>query len=316
MARRIILIVIALLISGGAIFLAQQWLRGGQKNPRPVAGSPHVDTSGTTQVLVAHNDLYAGQFIRPEYLTWQAWPAGPLPDSYLVEGKARPQDLVGSVVRSRIAKGQPIALGQIVRPGERGFMAAVLDTGERAVTVNVTPSSGVAGFILPGDRVDVILTMSLQPISGQTGATRHVAETLLRNVRVVGMDQSFTDGKKDDKADLTIAKTATLEVSPKQAEILAVSSDIGVLSMSLRSVANEEKDEPAGPLTKTWDTDATQISLAAKPVTASPSARPSNPAGSPRWTVEIVRGGGATDAAPAAPPPSFPAPAPRGGPTP
>jgi pilus assembly protein CpaB len=290
MARRIILIAIALLISGGAIFLAQQWLRGPRSAQAAPAANARPAPAPTVQVLVANGDLFAGQFIRPESLTWQAWPAGPLLDSYLVAGKTRPQDLVGSVVRSRIAKGEPITLGQIVRPGDRGFMAAVLTRGERAVTVNVTASTGLAGFVFPGDRVDLLLTMTLQPGGGQGGVSRHVSETLLRNVRIVGMDQSFTDGKKDDKVELSVPKTATLEVTPKQAEIIAVSTDLGVLSLALRSVASDDAPDGAAPITKTWDTEATQIAFAPH---AAPSASAHAPnAGPARFSVEVVRGAG------------------------
>jgi pilus assembly protein CpaB len=294
MARRIILIAIALLVSGGAIFLAQQWLRG--SSARPVARGGHAVpvSAPPTQVLVAKTQMFEGQFVQPESLTWQAWPAGPLPESYLIQGKVRPTDLVGAVVRSRIAPGEPITLSQVVRPGERGFMAAVLTPGQRAVTVNVNASTGQAGFIFPGDHVDLLLTMTVQAAASQ-GVSRHVSETILRNVRVVGMDQSFTDGRKDAKADLSVPRTATLEVTPKQAELVSVAADLGVLSLSLRSVAGTDTDPGPATVTKTWDTEATQIAVA-RPGPA-PAASPTAAPQARGFVVDVVRGAADTQVA-------------------
>jgi pilus assembly protein CpaB len=235
--------------------------------------------------------MLEGEFIRPESLTWQAWPAGPLATSYLVQGKARATDLVGAVVRARLAPGEPITLTKVVQPGERGFMAAVLTPGDRAVTVNVNATTGEAGFIFPGDHVDLLLTMNLQPVGG-SGPSRHVSETVLRNLRVVGTDQSFSDGRKDEKAALSVPHTATLEVTPKQAETVTVAEDLGVLSLSLRSLGGSDDVAEPKSLTKTWDTDVTQIAV---PRPAAP-ATPQQPGTVlPRgYVVDVVRGGAET----------------------
>jgi pilus assembly protein CpaB len=296
MARRILLILIALIVSGGGLFIAQQWLRGpaNKTTAHPDAPPP------PPQVLVAKGDLYEGQFIRPDEVAWQAWAPGTVPDTYIVASRARISDLVGSVVRSRIAAGQPVTLGQVVRPGDRGFLAAVLTPGSRAVTVNVTPSSGDAGFAFPGDRVDLLLTMTVQPSgAGGAGVARHVSETILRNVRLVGMDQSFTDGRKDEKADLAVPKTATLEVTPKQAEMVAVATDLGVMSLSLRSLATPGDSVPPTRVSKTWDVEVTQIATAARAAARPPPPPP------PPWTVEIVHGSATSQAS--GPQPSAPA---------
>jgi pilus assembly protein CpaB len=205
-----------------------------------------------------------------------------------MQGKVRPTDLVGAVVRSRITAGQPITFDQVVRPGERGFMAAVLTPGNRAVTVNVNASTGIAGFIFPGDRVDLILTMTIQPLDG--GAGRHVSETILRNVRVVGMDQSFTDGRKDDKADLSVPHTATLDVTPKQAESVSVASDLGVLSLSLRSLGGNDVDPGPASITKTWDTEVTQLAVPRHSPAGAPAQPPSAAGPSDAYVVDVVRG--------------------------
>lgn len=287
MNRRLILVIVALVISVGGVFLALQWMRGAPRS----GAAPVERVDPSVQVLVAKIDLPAGQFVRPENLAWQAWPPGPLPDSYFVHSKARLQDFVGAVTRSHIAAGEPITSVRVVRPGERGFMAAVLNPGERALTVNVTASTGMAGFVFPGDRVDVILTMTVQ--QGQAGQSRHVSETILRDVRVVGMDQTFTDAK-DDKKDLQVPKTATLEVTPKQAEQLAVASDLGVLTLSLRSLANPGSEDAALPPSKTWDSDVTQI--ANKPQAPIAPHGGLHKAAAPAWTVDVVRGAGSSAA--------------------
>ena len=287
MPRRIILIVIALLVSGGAIFLAQQWLRGSSARPVAHMGQTAPVSAPPPEVLVAKAQMFEGQFIGPESLVWQAWPTGPLPANYLMQGKVRPTDLVGAVVRSRITAGQPITFEQVVRPGERGFMAAVLTPGNRAVTVNVNASTGQAGFIFPGDRVDLILTMNVVAPGG--GASRHVSETILRNVRVVGMDQSFTDGRKDDKAELAVPRNATLDVTPKQAEAVSVASELGVLSLSLRSLGGNDVDPGPAGVTKTWDTEVTQIAVPRQ----APAAAAAPPAGglpAHAFYVDVVRG--------------------------
>jgi pilus assembly protein CpaB len=299
MARRLILVLIALMVSAGTIFLAQQWLRG--NGSKTAGASPAAAAAPPVQVLVAKADLYAGQFIRPEELTWQSWPAGPTPDSYFVQTKARIGDLVGAVVRSRIAAGQPVTSSQVVRPGDRGFLAVVLTPGTRAVTVNVTPSTGVAGFAFPGDRVDLLLTMTLHPVGPNSGGPdRHVSETILHDVRLVGMDQSFTDGRKDEKADLSVPKTATLDVSPKQAEKVAVAQDLGVMTLALRSLATPGDSGADGKVSKTWDVEVTQIAQMGYrgPGGSTPAAAPPPP---PPWTVDVVHGGGVSQTSIASP---------------
>jgi pilus assembly protein CpaB len=237
-----------------------------------------------TMVLVAKGNLAAGQFVRPENLRWQPWPADGIAPSYVVQGQRQLEDFIGAVVRSGVGDGEPITETRLVRPRDRGFLAAVLEPGYRAVTVNVTPSSGISGFVFPGDHVDLILSMVLK--SGDTAQssevcsskyssgtntysctktatqperTNHVAETVLKDVRVLALDQRADDQNKD----IVIAKTATLEVTPKQAEIIAVTGDLGRMTLSLRSLARDEAqavaDSSGRRITYTWDSDATRL---------------------------------------------------------
>ena len=151
-------------------------------------------------------------------------------------------------------------------------MSAVLTPGNRAVTVNVTPSTGLAGFVSPGDRVDLILSMVIQP-QDKTGHVRHLSKTILTNLRVLGMDQRLSD----DKRDLTVPKTATLEVTPKEAEIVAVVSELGLLSLSLRSLATVDDADAQDATTSTWDDEVVHVAP-----TEAPAA--------PQRKVAVVRG--------------------------
>lgn len=263
--RRLIFILIALLASGATIFFGQAWLDAQRsavvtEAPPPQAPAPQP----MHKVLVAAGPLAAGQFVRPENLRWQAWPDDKVPQSYILSDQHQLEDYVGAVVRAGLGEGEPITEARIVRPGDRGFLAAVLTPGYRAVTVTLTPSSGDAGFVFPGDHIDLILAMTLTDDDdgdnkGGRNKEHHASETVLTDVRVLALDQRADDDKKE----VIVAKTATLEVTPKQAEIVAVVSEIGRLSLSLRSLAHDETEAAAesanSGLSYTFDSDATQI---------------------------------------------------------
>jgi pilus assembly protein CpaB len=219
-------------------------------------------------VLVAKGPLAAGQFLRPENLRWQAWPNDGIAPTYMVQGQHSLEEFIGAVVRSSLSDGDPVTAARVVKPGDRGFLAVVLDPGHRAVTVNLTPSAGVAGFILPGDHVDLIATMTIPNVDtskkgGGGGSSRQnmASETVLKDVRVLALDQRLDDQNKE----VVVAKTATLDVTPKEAEIIAVVSDLGKLSLSLRSLATNVGDEVAaaqiakGKLSFTYDSEATRL---------------------------------------------------------
>jgi pilus assembly protein CpaB len=244
--RRLLFVLIALCVSGGTVLVGRAWFAPHEPAPVPVVSDqgPHI--------LVAQTNLSAGQFVRPENLRWQAWPTDDVASSYIAEGKGRIEDFVGSVVRSAIAAGEPVTEARLVRPGDRGFMAAVLTPGFRAVTVPVTVSSGLAGFVFPGDRVDLLLTMVVP--DPQSKVQRHAAETLLTDLRVLAVDQRSDDQNKD----VVVEKTATLEVTPKQAETIAVATELGTLSLSLRSLAHGEIADSA-EYSHTWDSEATHL---------------------------------------------------------
>lgn len=278
--RRLAFLLIALVISIGTVLGARSWMRS-QLAAREPAAVAVADETPKRMVLVAKSDMPAGQFVRPENLRWQAWPDEGISENYIIEGQGKLEDFVGAVVRSGLTSGEPIADGRVVRPGDRGFMAAVLTPGNRAVSVTVTPSSGLAGFAFPGDHVDVILTLTIQPQTKdgtKDGPERRASETVLTNIRVLAVDQRADDQKRE----ITVAKTATLEVSPKQAEIVAVASEMGKLSLSLRSLA-QEGDTVADANSHTWDTDAASL-LKVSPRTAAGAHK-----------VNVVRGSDSKD---------------------
>jgi pilus assembly protein CpaB len=262
--RRLVFILIAVLASGATVFIGRAWLSG-RNAPVVVQSAPAQKPA--TQVLVARGELHVGQFLRPENLRWQSWPDDAVSQSYVRQGDHQLEDYIGAVVRNGLADGEPITDLRVVRPGDRGFLAAVLTPGYRAVTVPVTPASSVAGFVFPGDHVDVLVTFTItDPKMGKDDTENRdhkASETVLTDVRVLALDQRADDQNKD----VTVAKTATLEVTPKQAEIIAVVSDIGKLSLSLRSLGREEAEVAAesgaegsgGKLSYTFDSDATHL---------------------------------------------------------
>ena len=233
-SKRILFIIFALVVSGATVALVRVSMNGSSK----LSASRRLRASTSppmTRVLVATLGLPAGSVLQSNQMRWQNWPVDSAAP-YATEGHASVGSFVGGVVRSRLTAGEPILASNVSRPGERGFMAAVLDPGSSAVTINVTPSTGMAGFISPGDRVDLLLTMT-QPPGGAAPAHRF-SETLLTNLRVVGVDQSLSDDKKPVAKDAPTPKTITLQVTSKQAEVVALGSEIGILSLSLKSLSS------------------------------------------------------------------------------
>ncbi len=224
--RKLMLLVGALLVAGITAFMARSMFSGG--GVATAAAAPAAPIGN--QVLVAAKPLPLGTIITADMLVFQPWPKDMVEKAYLLKGQADPAKLVGKVVRHTIMAGQPIAQGVLIGPGENGFLAAALGPGMRATTVSLSDTSGVAGFIFPGDRVDVILT---QEVTGD-GPTLRTSETIVRNLRVLAVDQRVDDTATEAK----IGRTATLEVTPKLAEKIAVAETIGSLSLSLRSIAD------------------------------------------------------------------------------
>jgi len=190
------------------------------------------------KILVARKALPVGTIIDQESLTFQAWPKEMMQNAYYVEGGADADisKLLGTVVRNPITAGQPVTRGSIVGPKDRGFLAAALGPGMRAVTVPVSVTSGVAGFVFPGDRVDMVLTQEVR--GGGDGPPLRVSETIVRNLRVLATDQRIDSKDEDGKTQAKVFSTVTMEATPRLAEKIAVAQSLGMLSLSLRSIAD------------------------------------------------------------------------------
>ncbi len=231
--KKLALLVGALVIAVVTAVMAKNMFTGAgaqQAAAAPVPVGP--------KVLVAKKALPVGTIIDPDSLTYQPWPKELMQAAYYVEGSADgdPKALLGTVVRYPITAGQPVTRGALVGPKDRGFLAAALGPGMRATTVPVNSSTGVAGFVFPGDRVDLVLTQEVE--GGGDGPALRVSETIVRNVRVLATDQRITSEGDDGKTEVKTFSNVTLEVTPRISEKVAVAQSLGTLSLSLRSIAD------------------------------------------------------------------------------
>lgn len=239
--RKIILLVGALIIAAITAFMARTLMVG---TPAPVADA--APTAGPApvqgvEVLVATKALPVGTILGPESIKFVPWPEELVEGAYYRKAETDLKSLQGTVVRFAVPAGQPITQGGIVKPGDRGFLAAALGAGMRAVTVPVSAQSAVAGFVFPGDRVDLLLTQTVP--GGGDGPPLKVSETVLRNLRVLATDQK-TDKQTDESGNtvVTAYSTVTIEATPRIAEKIAVAQTLGSLSLSLRSIADNNGD--------------------------------------------------------------------------
>lgn len=234
--QRVIVLGLALVAAGGAAFLVRGMLGGGTS---PVEAKP-VPAIAMSEVLVASENLQPGQALQPEQVRWEKWPSHAVDASFITHNTvASAADAVkGTVVRSPILANQPVTNNAIVHADAAGFMAAMLTPGMRAVSIVTSAESGAAGFILPNDRIDVILTRKTNG-----NPPRAISQMILSNVRVLAVDQTF---KQDKDAKPVVAKTATLEVTPQQAEMLSTASQSGQLSLALRALGDNVAVATAG----------------------------------------------------------------------
>jgi pilus assembly protein CpaB len=242
-AARIVVLAVALGAGGIAAYLAS-----GSKEPPPPAPAPApVVQIDTVDILVARADINMGQVVAANDLQWQVWPASAA-SSYFLRKKDRPDaldQLTGSIARSPFVAGEPIREAKLIKANGSGFMAALLPSGMRAVSTEISPETGAGGFILPNDRVDVLLTRHDREAEITTGVETVISDTILTDVRVLAIDQTIEE-KNGQR--VVVGRTATLELAPSQAETLAASRQRGTLSLALRSLidANAKGADPAG----------------------------------------------------------------------
>jgi pilus assembly protein CpaB len=240
--KKLALLVGALVIAVITAVMAKNMFAGA--GAQQAAAAPAVPLG--PKVLVAKKALPVGTIVDADSFTLQPWPKELMQNAYYVEGQpdGDPKKLLGTVVRYAITAGQPVTRGSLVGPQDRGFLAAALSAGMRAITVPVNISSGVAGFVFPGDHIDLVLTQQVQ--GGGDGPALKVAETILRNLRVLATDQRITDKDDDGKTQVRTFSNVTLEVTPRIAEKIAVAQSLGSLTLSLRSIADNASELERG----------------------------------------------------------------------
>jgi pilus assembly protein CpaB len=235
-AARVVVLAVAVVAGGIAALLAS---RGHHPEPPKAAVAPLE----TVDVLVAKTDLMRGRLIEAADVGWQAWPTAAA-NARFIRKTARPDAInqfVGAIVRVPVAAGEPICDPAVVFAKGGGFLAAILPQGMRAVAMEISPDSGAGGFILPEDHVDIVLTRRDKAAEKATGVEKFVSETILRNVRVLAVDQTIEE-KNGQK--VAVGKTATVELTPQQAETLALSRQLGTLSLALRSLLDSQSSSP------------------------------------------------------------------------
>ncbi|NOJ47922.1 Flp pilus assembly protein CpaB [Bradyrhizobium archetypum] len=232
---RVVVLTIALSAGGVAAYLVRGTDEKSRPAPEPVVQLP------TVEILVAKSDIGLGQQVKPEDLQWQAWPAAAA-GSNLINRASKAnaiQETAGSIARIPFFAGEPIREQKLVKANGSGFMAAILPTGMRAISTEISPETGAGGFILPNDRVDVILSKRDKNPDSK-GADVAQSEIILSNIRVLAIDQA---PKEKEGSNSLVGRTATLELKPEQAETLARARQSGSLSLALRSITDANAPE-------------------------------------------------------------------------
>jgi pilus assembly protein CpaB len=300
-----VLIAVALVVSGGVAFLAKRFIEGQtvQAN-RAAQAATHLE-----MVLVAARDIKPGQFIIELDVRYEKWPANVIDSRMTVKkGKDEPKtNFVGSVARRQIMSGEPLTQGNVFKPGKFGTLAGILEPGKRAMSINVTPASSVAGLAFPGDRVDVLLSSDMRKASDdrdgtvvtpEKGVVKFIAETVLQDVKLLAIDNALVRGQPDAKGKDTSSqpgKTVTLEVTSEQAEKLLAASMMGTLSVVLRSLAvstdDPQEPRPGGEYTTDLEASAALRSL----VDSGSSREPAEEEPKPRKSTGGGGGGGGAE---------------------
>jgi pilus assembly protein CpaB len=255
---RIVVLAIAIGAGGIAAYLAS----GSDDKPAPAQQAVQMQT---VDILVAKSDIGLGQSVKADDMQWQAWPAGTTSNFISRASRAEAmKEITGSIARVPFVAGEPIREQKLVKADGSGFMAAILPAGYRAISTEISPETGAGGFILPNDRVDVILTRR-EKNPDSKGPDVSNSEIILSNVRVLAIDQA---PKEKEGTNSLVGRTVTLELKPEQAEMLARSRQSGSLTLALRSIADVNAVEK--PTTHTT-TSAAKISTSS--VTALPASR-------------------------------------------
>ncbi|MBC7950770.1 MAG: Flp pilus assembly protein CpaB [Rhodospirillaceae bacterium] len=253
----VVLVVVAMVFAGLTAFVAMRWLdvQSSRKSDAQV--------TATLDVLVVARDVAAGTPLADEDLRYDAWPTAAATDRFVIRkpGEEPKTQFIGQVARRPLSEGEPFAPASSFKQEGVGVLAGVLKAGMRAVSVAISNASAVSGFVAPGDRVDVVMAADFQRADSESVGNggpivRYAAETILEDVKVLAIDQQMSRGK--DGAAIQ-GKTATLEVTSKQAEVLTAAGMVGQLSLVLRGVGVEAAvpdQKPRVPFTS--DTEASK----------------------------------------------------------
>jgi pilus assembly protein CpaB len=227
------IVVLAIAVGAGGI---AAYLASGSDN-KPAATAAPVAQLATVDVLIAKSDIGLGQSVKPDDLLWQSWPAATASNTF-IRRSDRPEamtQVTGSIARSSFIAGEPIREQKLVKADGSGFMAAILPSGMRAVATEISAETGAGGFILPNDRVDIILSKRDRNTDHPNAGDVVNSEIIMANIRVLAIDQA---PKEKDGQTTVVGKTVTLELKPDQTETLARSRQLGTLSLALRSIAD------------------------------------------------------------------------------
>ena len=245
-----LLVVFSLLLSAtGLGILALQLMQPGPgvqgQQVARVEAPPVVAPAPKVRMLVAARPLSIGTLLKDEDFREQEMAAEEVPEGAFTSGSASLAELRGALLRRFIDPNQPVLNTDVLRPRDRGFLAAVLRPGTRAISIGVDVVTGASGLIWPGDEVDMILTQNLQERGNDSPGRRVVGETILSGVRVIAVDQQISHTGTESTAARVVARTVTLEVTPEQAERLAVAQQLGRISLVVRAI--EGVPEATGP---------------------------------------------------------------------
>ena len=234
--------VVALAIAGvaglGAAYFISSLV---QPPPAPVVVETKIDT---IEVLVAASDIAIGQTVNEGSFRWLAWPSEAAARGYITKqngGSNKMRELSGSIARSALLAGEPVTPMKLIKAGQGGVLAAILPQGMRAISTKIKAETAAGSLILPNDHVDVIL---IRRMRGKGGQEDVVSDTLFRNVRVIAIGQQI-ETKEGKKSADSGATTATLELTPRQTEMMALANSMGEITLSLRSVADLSTDPAA-----------------------------------------------------------------------
>lgn len=238
---RIIILLLGLAAAAGAAFLVMQMSKPQVLTKTLTKDQLVIEEREVSEVdvLTVTRDFAVGETIKAEELVWAPWPKSNVVEGYYVQTTvpASIEELAGAVVKQALYKGEALLPQKVVKKGEQGMMATLMDPEMRAISIEISAESASGGFILPNDRVDVILTYDQSADPDRGIVARTIATTIVKNVRVLAIDQNFKVNEAEPET-ARLGSTATLEVSPKEAELLALAQERGEVTLALRPLDN------------------------------------------------------------------------------